>query len=653
MASKGLKAHKKAQKDKAIAKRIAAAAVSAGKSKKNQIKKAAMTEDKVENPKILENVQENTVKDIVETGTSITEDFSKNIVKSEDYATLSNTKAVSSLSVDVCNNMVDDNETVMTSESRKYTSTTPPTNHLTDFSAAATPLLASLFEKLDVIVGCRAKEDFLFASKETPQQFLKRVGHSRSDTTEKTPTWDGECERETFAAVRAIDDNGFECIGFRVKDTVQDTFTVKVLSVDQLYAMFKNNGVTAHAVSTAPKATETLEVIEKNRVFNPYYPLSTIAEEDSDSVSPRSGSISEPEDTSQSSLASTVEDAELFSRSVTPFSDTLEKQEPVVRLPSAVCSPSHAARLLECTKAGASLFRNSIKQDSEIPFDPATKICSIIVHHNIGEVPNPEQIKAAIVFTCPDETLETSALETALPVVNPAIVSFKEKKPDIQFTTQIAVETIDPAILSASVKYQEVIDPALLTSKVKDLSPTAAVFTPGGAHSPPSPISLQEGSDILKAVLGIATPQDSASRRTSYSLPTPKDARGPHTPDTPTFKASLKSAILPEHCEKVFVPVSFKEQRPILPSLNIVSGPHSPINAILPEHCENEFVPAKQQDFGANGGYDYRDAAPGQYWPEQVYAQYQQPHMYPGAGGYGYSPYDGVPEYYQMAWDAV
>lgn len=253
---------------------------------------------------------------------------------------------------------------------------------------------------------------------------------------------------------------------------------------------------------------------------------------------------------------------------MTPFTDTAEKQKRVVRLPSSSGSlSSRTFRTLDCTAAGKLLYCDAIFKDSNIPFNPATNIAKITVRHSVGEAPTHEQIKAALVFTCPDETLETSASETASPVIGPAIISFKEKKLDVQNADQIPVDVVDPAILSATVKKQDTIDPAILTSKVKQLSPTAAVFTPFGQRSPSSPISLNEGSAILKAALGIVTLQDS-SRRTSHSsglIPTPKEISGPHTPDTPTFQQSLKNAVLPEHCDKTFNPVK-EEQITVLVS---------------------------------------------------------------------------------------
>lgn len=579
----GLSAHNKPQKEKAIAKRAAAT----GKSK-DQDKKASLDEGKVEHEKVQTTVQDNSVKNILETGAAVTRSaiapVSSSVVAHDEVP-----------------NGLDD---AVSQEFCKHSFTTLSANSLSNMFAVVT-----LSHQLtDVIDERKSQEDMLLANMETPKQRFKRICYISSKTTDEIQPWDDEREPAVpTAAARAGDDNGFECIDFRIKDIAQQ-IADHVSVVDQLFSIVADEGTMTTGISGTSKVAHFLETIEKRYVPISIHPLSTIAEEDTNSMSHCSGSTTDDE--GFSALSSTMEEIDFFSRSATPFSNATQKQTPIVRLPSAAgSSPTHAVRSRESTKAGSACYHDNVIKDSEMPFDPMTLVCQIIVNHNVEEgTPTREQIRAALVFTCPEECLKAFASDTVA-VVDPAIVSLKGKKHDARkIPNQDPTELKDHAILNCTLKGHS---PNDLASQ----SPLAS-----GPHDQSFTTSLQHSPELLKTALGIST-QDPSSSRTSHdsgtngALPSPKDDSGPHTPLTPTFNK----------------------------------------NAVLSAYCEKNFVPAKDQNttvFTANGGYNYpsyQAFSPGQYWPEQVYAQYQQPYICEG----GYSPYEGVPEYYEKAWKVI
>lgn len=606
--SKGLKKHNKAQKEKAMTKR--AAATDKSKAKNEKISMAA---EKVEPVEVQETVQEYSVNKL---STSAVAEVTEQDIKQFEVATLFDNKVEGDGIVPVTTPVgVREEET-----DGKYMSTTLPLYSLTHTLTAALPT----FKTPDVCTKHKSQDDDLFANMETPQQRFKRICFVDSASTEKIQPWDDEHEPEGPAsAKRAIDDNGFESICFRIKDTTTQIAADQVSSIGQLFAMVAKNGHTSVGTSAGAKVSQPLEVIEKHHMPILTFPLSVIAEEDQEiSVSPTSRSTNDVVGSPTWSAA--VEESDLFSRSATPFSETAQKQKPVIYLPSPACSsPTSAARASTSSKADVESIRSAIIADSDIPFDPSTLICKITVRHNAGEgPPTREQIKAAFVFTCPDEISESPISDKAT-LVDPAIVSFKEKRQcdDIRVPANI----VDPTIISATVKKCEIIakdsepvlaqtiDPAILSCKVRGSSstPVASSQSPTtlGPYDQSPSILLQKGRSLLAAVLGIGN-SDPSSRHTSHDsgatshlqIPSPKDDSGPSTP---------KKAILPEYCEKEFVPAA-KHQNSVASAANrVYEWP------------------------------DYYNYAPGQFFHEHTYAQYQLPHMWDG----GYNPQEGAPEY--------
>lgn len=593
---------------------MAKRAAATDKSKvKNE--KVSMAAEKVEPFEVQETVQEYSVNKL---STSAVAEVTEQDIKQFEVATLFDNKVEGDGIVLVTTPVgVREEET-----DGKYMSTTLPLYSLTHALTAGLPTV----KIPDVCTKHKSQDDDLFANMETPQQRFKRICFVDSASTEKIQPWDDEHEPEGPAsAKRAIDDNGFESICFRIKDTTTQIAADQVSSIGQLFAMVAKNGHTSVGTSAGAKVSQPLEVIEKHHMPILTLPLSVIAEEDEEiSISPTSRSTNDVVGSPTWSAA--VEESDLFSRSTTPFSETAQKQKPVIYLPSPACSsPTSAARESTSSKADVESIRSAFIADSNIPFDPSTLICKITVRHNAGEgPPTREQIKAAFVFTCPDEISE-SPISDKVTLVDPAIVSFKEKRQcdDIHVPANI----VDPAIISATVKKCNIIpkdfepalthpiDPAILSCKVQGFSSTpAAVSTKPPAipssHDQYPSILLQNGHKLFDAVQGIGNSGPS-SRRTSHesgvigqlALPSPKDDSGPSTP---------KNAILPEYCEKEFVHAA-KHQ-----------------NAVV---------------LAANGGFNFPDHynyAPGQFFPQEVYAQYQLPDMWDS----GYSPREGPPEYY-------
>lgn len=280
LAGQGIKAHNKAQKAKALAKCAAAAAT--GKSKV-QVKKAVMVEKKVELAKVPETIQENNFKDMVEIG-AVACEVGMIIAQDEEEVTLSDSKAATQDMVLSASDAISMSAAVyedvptgtdininITEELRKSTSYSKLyPNCATNIFAAA----ESSFVMPDTFIEYDVMLDAHLANLGTPKQFLRRAAVHSCEALDETLHYFSKNDRDAFSGpTRAVDDNGFECIGFRVKNTVQDTLPKSiVLSVDQLFAMFKNKGIETSPISSTAKLTQSLEVVEKVLTPGPFIP---------------------------------------------------------------------------------------------------------------------------------------------------------------------------------------------------------------------------------------------------------------------------------------------------------------------------------------------------------------------------------------------
>ncbi|KAH7381407.1 hypothetical protein DE146DRAFT_773180 [Phaeosphaeria sp. MPI-PUGE-AT-0046c] len=360
----GLKEHKKAKKEKAIAKRAATT---------DRVKKAIMIEEKVELAQIQEEIQHDTANHVARGGIIFV--FTLVDAREEEF------------------------------------------NDIEFGIKQGLPALTPV-EKPAASAKREWEDGMLFANLETPQQRFNRICYIACASTEMIVPWDDECEPESIkAAACAVDESNLERVGLRSKDAIHHTVDPPSF-IDQLFSMVANNGHSIVGISSGAKVSQCLETIEKHIVLIPNHPfLIIVEEEDTVSIFLFSGITTDGDSCDQHIWSVVGEERDLFSRSVTPFSDTVKKETPVVRLPSRTgSSPVAAARSLAFFKATSTSIYNSI----------------------IG-LPTREQIKAALVFSYPDETVET-AVADAVAAIPPAIVSFREKRQcdDIVFTRKLA-----------------------------------------------------------------------------------------------------------------------------------------------------------------------------------------------------------------------
>jgi hypothetical protein len=489
---KGLKDHKKAQKEKAIAKRAVAAA-DQSKSKNGQ---RLVTKMEPMGPKITTyetSVQQSAAapaeviseKNVVDIGTvEAREEMSTR--KSSPWGTsldeYTHTTSAAVHEKDLCSPFEDNSANMVpviivdAPSNTCIANDTAIPQHDGSQEHASTTHHASTMETFDVYAHRAAVETDLFENMESPKERFARINHIASATVECHHVNDQEDDFlpaepsiDLYStSERAVDEYGWECVAVRDDALAGDAMaTTHILSADQLFSMVSETGV-SRVGSSESKNFSSLQMVEEQQKITSGDAQSMCAELNTSSVvATQASSI-----TVCPSIAGVdVAAAELDC-------------SPAVDMPSdAGDAQTRAARARACITAGLNLGCHEELADAQTFIDPAIISCTVTKASQV--IPTRSTVQPcvkALVFTCPDETVEDHA-------------------------------SIDPAVISCEIKEK------------KDSEENVHVTSASPSHSPELEAALFVGSEKIMTTLGIGgrapTPESASgvlrSRTTSHS----------------------------------------------------------------------------------------------------------------------------------------
>jgi hypothetical protein len=287
--SKGLKDHKKAQKEKAIAKRAVAAA-DQSKSKNGQ---RLVTKMEPMGPKITTyetSVQQNAAapaeviseKNVVDIGTvEAREEMSTR--KSSPWGTsldeYAHTTSAAVHEKDLCSPFEDNSANMVpviivdAPSNTCIANDTAIPQHDGSQEHASTTHHASTMETFDVYAHRAAVETDLFENMESPKERFARINHIASATVECHHVNDQEDDFlpaepsiDLYStSERAVDEYGWECVAVRDDALAGDAMaTTHILSADQLFSMVSETGV-SRVGSSESKNFSSLQMVEEQQ----------------------------------------------------------------------------------------------------------------------------------------------------------------------------------------------------------------------------------------------------------------------------------------------------------------------------------------------------------------------------------------------------